>query len=136
MYEYSCEIVRVVDGDTVDVNIDLGFGIWIRNERIRLYAIDTPESRTSDAEEKKYGLAAKAAVEGWLPEGSKQVLITVKDNVGKFGRVLGKFRIDDDEEYLNAWLVTNYHAAEYYGQSKEEIKQVHLANRSHVEVEE
>ena len=135
MYEYNCEIVRVVDGDTVDVNIDLGFGIWIRKERIRLYAIDTPESRTSDEEEKPYGLAAKAAVEQWLPVGSTQVLITIKDNVGKYGRTLGKFRIEDDEEYLNAWLVTNYHAAEYYGQSKEEIKQVHLANRARVAIE-
>ena len=55
MYEYNCKIVRVVDGDTVDVDIDLGFGIWKKKERIRLYGIDTPESRTSDKEEKIYG---------------------------------------------------------------------------------
>ena len=61
MYEYKCEIVRVVDGDTVDVNIDLGFGIWMRNERVRLYGIDTPESRTRDKTEKVFGkLAAQA----------------------------------------------------------------------------
>ena len=53
MYEYKCEIVKIVDGDTIDVNIDLGFGTWIHNERIRLYGIDTPESRTRDLEEKK-----------------------------------------------------------------------------------
>ena len=56
MYEYRCKIVRVVDGDTVDVDIDLGFGVWMHKERIRLHGIDTPESRTRDLEEKKYGL--------------------------------------------------------------------------------
>ena len=55
MYEYNCKIVKVVDGDTVDVDIDLGFGVWLRDQRIRLYGIDTPESRTSDPFEKLYG---------------------------------------------------------------------------------
>ena len=59
MYEYKCKMVRVVDGDTVDVDIDLGFGVWMRNQRIRMYGIDTPESRTSDKVEKVYGKAAK-----------------------------------------------------------------------------
>ena len=59
MHEYRVNIVKVVDGDTVDVDIDLGFGIWMKNERVRLFGIDTPESRTRDLEEKKYGLAAK-----------------------------------------------------------------------------
>ena len=52
MFEYKCKLVRVVDGDTVDVDIDLGFGVWLRKQRIRLYGIDTPESRTSDPIEK------------------------------------------------------------------------------------
>ena len=59
MYEYRCSIVKVIDGDTVDVDIDLGFGVWMTNERVRLYGIDTPESRTRDLDEKKYGLLAK-----------------------------------------------------------------------------
>ena len=59
MYEYRCKIVKVIDGDTVDVDIDLGFGVWLHKERIRLYGIDTPESRTRDLEEKKYGLLSK-----------------------------------------------------------------------------
>ena len=59
MFEYKCKMVKVVDGDTVDVDIDLGFGVWLRKQRIRLYGIDTPESRTSDDVEKVYGLAAK-----------------------------------------------------------------------------
>ena len=59
MYEYRVHILRVVDGDTVDVDIDLGFGIWLRNERVRIMGIDTPESRTRDKVEKVFGLAAK-----------------------------------------------------------------------------
>ena len=58
MYEYRIEIVKVIDGDTVDVNIDLGFGVWMKKERVRLYGIDTPESRTRDLVEKKFGKAA------------------------------------------------------------------------------
>ena len=92
MYEYRCKIVRVVDGDTVDVDIDLGFGMWIHKERIRLHGIDTPESRTRDLEEKKYGLLAKEQVKYFLPVGSIQTLITVKDKAGKFGRILGRFK--------------------------------------------
>ena len=60
MYEYSVKVVKVIDGDTVDVDIDLGFGVWIHKERVRLHGIDTPESRTSDATEKVFGLKAKA----------------------------------------------------------------------------
>ena len=56
MYQYKCKLVKVVDGDTIDVDIDLGFGVWLRKQRIRMYGIDTPESRTRDLEEKKYGL--------------------------------------------------------------------------------
>ena len=92
VYEYNCKIVRVVDGDTVDVDIDLGFGIWMHKERVRLHGIDTPESRTRDLEEKKYGLLAKEQILFFLPEGSMQTLVTVKDKAGKFGRILGKFK--------------------------------------------
>ena len=55
MYEYRCTVVKIVDGDTVDVDIDLGFGVWMKKQRIRMYGIDTPESRTRDLEEKKFG---------------------------------------------------------------------------------
>ena len=133
MYEYSCKIVRVVDGDTVDVDIDLGFGMWIHKERIRLYGIDTPESRTRDLEEKKYGLLAKEQVKFFLPVGSIQTLITVKDKAGKFGRVLGRFKIEEPWEghsmTLNDWLIKEHHAAPYFGQSKEKIAETHLENR-------
>ena len=84
MYEYNCKMVRVVDGDTVDVDIDLGFGVWMRNQRIRMYGIDTPESRTSDPIEKIYGKAATAFLVKWT-NGGGIVLKTYKDGKGKYG---------------------------------------------------
>ena len=136
VYEYKCKIVRVVDGDTVDVDIDLGFGVWMHKERIRLHGIDTPESRTRDLEEKKYGLLAKEQIRFFLPEGSMQTLVTVRDKAGKFGRILGKFKIfdskNDCETTINDWMIQEHHAAPYFGQSKEEIAQIHLDNRSKV----
>ena len=134
MYEYQCKIVRVVDGDTVDVDIDLGFGVWMKKQRIRLYGVDTPESRTRDLEEKKYGLAAKNFVKAHFPVGSEQILKTKLDGKGKFGRILGEFIIEMHEGMttINELLVKNHHAARYYGQSKEEIKEQHLENRKYV----
>ena len=98
MHEYRVEIVKVVDGDTVDVDIDLGFGIWMKNERVRLFGIDTPESRTRDLEEKKFGLFAKRYVEEYLPVGTIQTLKTHKDGVGKYGRILGEFWVEEIAE--------------------------------------
>jgi len=83
MFEYQCKIVKVIDGDTADVDIDLGFGVWMKKQRVRFYGIDTPESRTSDKEEKVYGLLAKEFVQSYLPLESTQVLRTKKDGVGK-----------------------------------------------------
>ena len=136
MYEYECEIVRVVDGDTVDVNIDLGFGIWMRKQRIRLYGVDTPESRTRDLVEKKYGLAAKEYVKAHLPKGTGQHLRTKKDGKGKFGRILGEFVIEMSEGIttINELLVKNHHAVKYYGQSKEAIAEEHIKNRELLDV--
>ena len=89
MYEYSCKVVKIVDGDTIDVDIDLGFGVWLKKQRIRLFGIDTPESRTRDLEEKKYGLAAKEYLTKWLTSGGVKIR-TQKDAKGKFGRILGE----------------------------------------------
>ena len=137
MHEYNCTIRRVVDGDTVDVDIDLGFGMWIHNERVRLYGIDTPESRTRDLEEKKAGLFAKDVVEHYLPVGSKQILRTHKDKVGKYGRVLGEFIIHDSEQdrqtTINEFMIRHKIGVEYSGKSKEEIKQQHVDNRKYLE---
>ena len=140
MYEYSCRIVRVVDGDTVDIDIDLGFDVWLRKQRIRLYGVDTPESRTRDLEEKKYGLAAKKFVEKRLPIGSKQTLRTRLDDRGKFGRILGEFVLitqwegKDIPTTINEQLVKERHAVKYFGQSKDDIEQEHLKNREWVDV--
>jgi micrococcal nuclease len=131
MHEYKCTILRVVDGDTVDINIDLGFGIWMHKERIRLFGIDTPESRTRDLEEKKFGLMAKEMVKKLIPEGSSQTLVTQKDKSGKYGRILGQFKItfEDKETTLNEWMVKYHYGVEYYGQSKDDIAEEHLRNR-------
>ena len=135
MYEYRCKIVKIIDGDTVDVDIDLGFGVWMHKERIRLYGIDTPESRTRDLNEKKYGLIAKGWIEKFMPVGSMQTLITQKDKSGKFGRILGKFRVNDGhyDVILNDWMISNHHAVAYYGQSKQDIAEQHIINRGHVD---
>lgn len=134
MYEYRTKVSRVVDGDTVDVDIDLGFGVWLRKERIRLLGIDTPESRTRDKEEKKYGLAAKEFLKKAL--GTSPILKTTKDGKGKFGRILGEFivEVEDNRININQLLVDNYHAVQYQGQSKETIKEQHLANRELVQL--
>ena len=134
MYEYRCTVVKIVDGDTVDVDIDLGFGIWMRKERIRLLGIDTPESRTRDKEEKKYGLAAKKYLTGMLNDEGGIVLKTKKDAEGKFGRILGELwrTTDYADKSINQYLVDEHHAVQYYGQSKDEIVEQHLENRKHV----
>ena len=133
MYEYRCKVLRVVDGDTVDVAIDLGFGVWMHKERIRLHGIDTPESRTRDLEEKKYGLLAKQMIKNFMPVGSMQTLVTTKDKAGKFGRILGKFVIydkkTDAQMTINDWMIREHHAVAYHGQSKEDIAEGHLINR-------
>ena len=139
MYEYQCKIVRVVDGDTTDVDIDLGFGVWMKKQRVRFYGVDTPESRTSDKEEKVYGFAAKHFVESYLPKDSRQVLRTRKDSVGKYGRILGEFVVfdgsNDRETTLNQLLIDTHNAVAYFGQSKEDIAEEHVKNRSLVILE-
>ena len=126
MYEYPCKIVRVVDGDTVDVDIDLGFSHWIHNERIRLYGVDTPECRTRDAEEKAAGLLAKKFVEEALHVGGTYTLTTKEK--GKFGRYLGTIYLTEKTS-INAALVKERLAVPYFGQSKVRVKEAHLANR-------
>jgi len=133
MYEYNSIIRYVVDGDTVDVDIDLGFGVWLRDQRIRLYGIDTPESRTRDLTEKLFGFAAKDFVKNYLPVGSKQILKTFigkdgEDMRGKFGRILGDFFINDGKMLVKTMITEGYGVA-YNGQSKTVIQEAHLKNR-------
>jgi micrococcal nuclease len=136
MYEYRATIIKIIDGDTVDVDIDLGFGIVLSDERVRIAGIDTPESRTRDKEEKKFGLAAKARVKQLL--GKTCVLKTQinkngEDMKGKFGRILGDFQVYDAKtdtwKLLTEVLVSEGHAVPYHGQNKEDVQKAHLANR-------
>ena len=131
MNEYDVKVLKVVDGDTVDVDIDLGFGIVLTDERVRIMGIDTPESRTSDKIEKLFGLAAKERLKELL--GEETVLITKDDKhgedmKGKFGRVLGDFRVGG--KTVTEILIEEGHAVAYDGQSKDEIQDAHLANRN------
>tara|TARA_Y100001978_G_C23693191_1_gene435988 strand:+ start:1040 stop:1510 length:471 start_codon:yes stop_codon:yes gene_type:complete len=136
MYEYKCKVLRVVDGDTVDIDIDLGFGIWMHKERVRMMGIDTPESRTRDKVEKKFGLASKARLKELMPVGSLQILKTEidksgEDKKGKFGRILGDFFIDHNGQDKRATeiLINEGYAVAYNGQSKDDVKWAHLRNR-------
>lgn len=134
MYEYRCTVLKVVDGDTVDVDIDLGFGVWVRNERVRIMGIDTPESRTSDIVEKLFGEVAKERVKELL---SGEVILKTQidkngENAkGKFGRILGDFIVEKDgqERMLTDVMIEEGHAVAYFGGSKEEIQIKHEANR-------
>ena len=130
MYEYACKIERVVDGDTVDVVLDLGFNILYKC-RVRLYGIDTPESRTRNKDEKIRGKMAGAFLENKINAGDKIIIRTeLKDSRGKFGRVLGSVIADGVD--INLSMVENYHAVKYYGQSKDDVKKEHLENRQHL----
>ncbi len=138
MYEYRCKVVHIVDGDTVDVDIDLGFGVWLHKERIRMYGIDTPESRTRDLEEKKYGLAAKAFLTGMLDDEGGLILKTQKDAEGKYGRILGEIwrTTNYADKSINQYMIDKHHAAAYHGQSKELIEDEHIKNRQFVSLTE
>ena len=127
MYEYQAVIKRVVDGDTVDIDIDLGFGVILKDERVRIMGIDTPESRTRDLTEKKFGLASKERLKSLL--GKKSILKCKEyDSKGKFGRILGDFTTNDGRMVTDV-LVEEGHAVAYFGGSKEEIQLKHMANR-------
>ena len=132
MYEYRAIINRVIDGDTVDVDIDLGFNVVIQDERVRIMGIDTPESRTSDKVEKVFGLAAKERLKSLL--GKEAILKTEvskdgEDMKGKFGRVLGDF-IGEDGRLITEVLIEEGHAVRYHGQNKADVQTAHLANRN------
>ena len=136
MYEYRCSVLKVVDGDTADVDIDLGFGIVLTDERVRLMGIDTPESRTSDKVEDLFGELAKARLKELIAGKSGPILKTQinkdgEDMKGKFGRILGDFQVEKNGEARMATdvLIEEGHAVAYFGGSKEEIAAKHLVNR-------
>ena len=114
---YSCKLVRVVDGDTCDAMIDLGFDTWVK-KRIRFYGVDTWESRTRNKEEKIKGLAAKAYTKDLLENSDDGKFSIISHGVGKYGRVLGELFISGQEKSLNELLKENGHAYEYDGGKK------------------
>jgi micrococcal nuclease len=119
MYEYRVKkLINVVDGDTIDVEIDLGFDIYI-TKRVRLAGIDTPESRTTDKFEKSLGLESKARLKQLLSDADLIVIRTEKPNSSeKFGRVLGWLYIDDTKVSINDTLIASGYAWSYLGDTK------------------
>jgi len=114
---YSAKLQRVVDGDTCDALIDLGFDTWVK-KRIRFYGVDTWESRTRNLEEKKKGLAAKDYVKDLLENSDEGKFLLKSHGVGKYGRVLGELFVKGNDTSVNELLKENGHASEYYGGKK------------------
>jgi micrococcal nuclease len=132
--EYDVTVIKVVDGDTVDVDIDLGFGVCLKDERVRIMGIDTPESRTSDKVEDLFGEAAKARLKELMKDGGK--LITTEDKKGedmkgKFGRILGDFKVNYNGEMkrVTEIMEAEGHCVPYFGGSKDDTQAAHMANR-------
>ena len=128
MFEYRVNITRLVDGDTVDAELDLGFNI-IYKERIRLMGIDTPESRTRNKVEKKLGLKSKARLKELISENKGNIILkTSKEGKGKFGRILGTLLLTvGDKEFsvnefsINDIMIDEGHAREYFGGKKDKL---------------
>jgi len=128
MYTYKAKVLKIVDGDTIDVDVELGFDVILSNQRVRLYGIDTPESRTRNLEEKFRGLLSKSHLQEKCPKGSK-ILLESRDR-GKFGRILGiLYHLDNKEISINDEMIEEGFAVPYSGGNKEEIEALHLANK-------
>lgn len=124
---YRADITRVVDGDTCDVTLHLGFDILFKG-RVRLTGIDTPESRTRDLEEKKFGLASKQYFKDWVAQ--QDYVLVESTEKGKFGRILGRIYNSDMSECYNDKSIEDHHAVPYNGENKELVEQQHMDNRN------
>jgi micrococcal nuclease len=132
---------KVVDGDTIDVVINLGFDVCTK-QRVRLLGIDTPESRTRDLEEKKFGLLSKKKLKEWClkaVESEKddieiQLRCPEADSRGKFGRILAEIWVSEDGEWtnVNEWMCLNNYAVPYVGQNKADVEALHMVNRQKI----
>ena len=131
MYEYKCKVKRVVDGDTMDVILDLGFDVH-HAVRVRLAGIDTPECRTRDLDEKARGKLSKAFLKESI-KGKKIVLKTkIKNAKGKFGRVIAEVWAEFEKGSLrniNELMIKECYAVKYYAENKSLIAEAHLVNR-------
>lgn len=129
MYTYNCIIRRILDGDTIDVDIDLGFDTWLHNVRIRLHGIDAPETRTTDLTEKYYGELATDFVAGHLSVGERYVLHSREFNpTDPFGRVLGDIVVTDDRTIVDL-LLESHHAVHWNSKNRAGMAQQHIANQ-------
>ena len=130
-YEYHAKVINVVDGDTIVVDIDLGFNVVLSNHSVRLLGVDTPESRTSDKIEKVFGLASKEYAKEFVENCKKQIILRThkSDDSEKFGRLLGEIINPESKEVLNVSLVEEGFAVKYLGENKDNVKNLHLQNR-------
>ena len=130
-YEYHAKVTNVVDGDTIVVDIDLGFNVVLSNQSVRLLGVDTPESRTSDKIEKVFGLASKDYTKSFVENCKKDVILRThkSDDSEKFGRLLGEIINPESKEVLNNSLIEEGFAVKYLGENKDNVKNLHLQNR-------
>jgi micrococcal nuclease len=130
MYQYKAKVLKILDGDTVDIDLDLGFNIVLASQRVRMAGIDTPESRTTNSEEKVRGQLSKKKLAEKLPVGSWVKIETQKSNSNddKFGRILAVFIMEDGTS-LNQWMIDNNYAVLYNGENKELVQEMHLYNK-------
>jgi len=130
-YEYHAKVTNVVDGDTIVVDIDLGFNVVLANQSVRLLGVDTPESRTSDKIEKVFGLASKEYAKEFVENCKKQIILRThkSDDSEKFGRLLGEIINPESKEVLNNTLIEEGFAVKYLGENKDNVKNLHLQNR-------
>ena len=135
-YEYHAIVTEIVDGDTLTIDIDLGFDVKFRNQRIRLLGIDTPESRTKDVVEKTFGLASKKYVSDFIAACGNDVIVrthisddTDENGREKFGRLLGEIINPNTNAVLNDELIAKNYAVKYLGENKANVADQHKANR-------
>ena len=139
IYSYKCRIERIIDGDSSVITIMLGFNVELKNQKVRHYKIDTPESygtKNRDPEEYKFGVLSKNFVENKLKVGETYTCISYKDTKGKFGRLLLDFVVYNEETdswgSLTELMISRRLGVEYLGQSKDDIKEEHLKNREYL----
>jgi micrococcal nuclease len=130
-FEYHAKVNKVIDGDTINVDIDLGFNTILSNQSVRLLGIDTPESRTSDKVEKVFGNLSKEKVKEFIDKCEGQIILQISlgDSEEKFGRLLGKVINPKGNSSLNEWLIWNNYAVAYNGENKNKVQEAHLSNR-------
>lgn len=131
-YEYNATVIDIVDGDTITVDIDLGFNVKLANQKVRLLGVDTPESRTSDKIEKIFGMASKEYCKKFIDECKDKTVVIrtyLSNSEEKFGRLLGEIINPTTKKILNEELIKNNYAVKYLGENKDNVKSQHLANR-------